>query len=143
MARVSLTLTGNISYVIVYPSKEDDPFPNFKILETSSVYVNNFECIPYRGYVNDNPMYIQPNEDGYFAVTINADRRDADQLAIYIPDEEGCSAGELISVTDLMLFEGDYIDCHPTAYMDPSETRYIAEYRTTNDPYGFGKHRLI
>ena len=109
-------------------------------VEKGTVY-SDYE--PFRDYVNDEPMIVQPDEDGKFAITIKADRDYAEQIAIHILDEEGCVTGEVISVTDLVVLEGDYSDCHPTDYMDPSETRYLAEYRTTNDPYGFGKHRLI
>ena len=94
-------------------------------------------------YVNDEPIMINPDENGYFVVTLKADRDYADQIAIYIPDEDGCETGEIISVTDLMVFEGDILDCRPTTYVDPADTRYLVEYKSIGNPFGFGKNKLI
>jgi hypothetical protein len=111
---------------------------------------------PPEFHVNDEPVIINNNTalvdeaivdasivDGYFAITIKADRDYADQIAIYIPDEDGCETGEIISVTDLMVFEGDILDCQPTTYVDPADTRYLVEYKSIGNPFGFGKNKLI
>ena len=42
-----------------------------------------------------------------------------------------------------MVFEGDILDCHPTTYVDPADTRYLVEYKSIGNPFGFGKNKLI
>ena len=97
----------------------------------------------FRNYVNDNPIFINPDENGNFAITIRADRSYANRIGFNVGDAFACEANDQVTITDLMVFEGDILDCHPTTYVDPTDTRYLVEYKSIGNPFGFGKNKLI
>jgi hypothetical protein len=93
--------------------------------------------------VNDEPIFINPDENGYFAITIRADSNYANRIGFNVGDASSCEANDQVTITDLMVFEGDILDCHPTTYVDPADTRYLVEYKSIGNPFGFGKNKLI
>jgi hypothetical protein len=93
--------------------------------------------------VNANPIFINPDENGYFAITIRADRDYANRIGFNVGDAFACEANDQVTITDLMVFEGDILDCQPTTYVDPADTRYLVEYKSIGNPFGFGKNKLI
>ena len=86
---------------------------------------------PFRNHCNENPITVTPDADGKFAVTIRADRDWVDRIAF---DAD---------VNDLVVLDGDMIDCYPDEYLDPSDVSYLVEFKTMGSPYGFGKKKLI
>ena len=86
---------------------------------------------PFRNYCNENPITVTPDDEGKFAVTIRADRDWVDRIAF---DAD---------VNDLVVLDGDMIDCYPDEYLDPSDVSYLVEFKTMGSPYGFGKKKLI
>jgi hypothetical protein len=131
----------------------------------NSIYINNLQIEkgtkatayePFRTYVNDDPVYIDytsavvdegevdvSTTDGYFAITIRADRDYANRIGFNVGDASSCEANDQVTITDLMVFEGDILDCQPTTYVDPADTRYLVEYKSIGNPFGFGKNKLI
>ena len=101
------------------------------------------EYEPFRNYCNDEPIFINPDENGNFAIQIKADRDYANRIGFNVGDAFACEANDQVTITDLMVFEGDIIDCHPTTYVDPADTRYLVEYKSFGNPFGFGKNKLI
>ena len=117
----------------------------------------------FRTYVNDNPVFIESNvalvDEGlvdisttatdidtngeYFVVTIRADRDYANRIGFDIGDASTLAADDTVQITDLMVFEGDLTDCYPTTWQAFDETRYLAEFISYNNEFGFGKNRLI
>ena len=83
------------------------------------------------------------DENGYFVTTIRADRDYANRIGFNVGDVSSCEANDQVTITDLMVFEGDILDCHPTTYVDPADTRYLVEYKSIGNPFGFGKNKLI
>ena len=88
-------------------------------------------------------IIINPDENGYFVTTIRADRDYVNRIGFNVGDTSSCEANDQVTITDLMVFEGDILDCHPTTYVDPADTRYLVEYKSIGNPFGFGKNKLI
>ena len=93
--------------------------------------------------VNDEPIFINPDENGNFVIQIRADRDYANRIGFNVGDVFACEANDQVTITDLMVIEGDLLDCHPTIYLDPTDSSYLAEFKSYNNPYGFGKNKLI
>jgi hypothetical protein len=119
------------------------------------------EYEPFRNYVNNDLKFIASSassaalvdealtdiatvdENGYFAITIKADRDYANRIGFNVGDAFACEENDQVTITDLMVFEGDILDCQPTTYVDPADTRYLVEYKSIGNPFGFGKNELI
>ena len=86
---------------------------------------------PFRNHCNENPIAVTPDVGGKFAVTIRADRDWVDKI-VFDAD-----------VNDLVVLDGDMMDCYPDEYLDPSDVSYLVEFKTMGSPYGFGKKKLI
>ena len=134
------------------PEQGDIELYNIGLYKANELYE------PFRNYVNDEPVYIDSNNttalvdeslvdlsatDGYFAITIRADRDYANRIGFNVGDAFACEENDQVTITDLMVFEGDILDCQPTTYVDPADTRYLVEYKSIGNPFGFGKNKLI
>jgi hypothetical protein len=133
----------------------DTSYYNIRMTETTT----HVEYEPFRNYVNDDPIYIDDtsavvdeavvdvstvdNEYEHFAITIRADRDYANRIGFNVGDAPSMEEGEKVQITDLMVFEGDFTDCYPTTWQAFDETRYLAEFVSYNNEFGFGKNRLI
>ena len=112
---------------------------NFQLEKANDV--SDYE--PFRNYVNNSPIFINPDENGNFAVQIKADRDYANRIGFNVGDAFACEENDQVTITDLIVIEGDVLDCHPTTYLDPTDSSFLAEFKSYNNPYGFGKNKLI
>jgi hypothetical protein len=135
----------------------DTSYYNIRMTETTT----HVEYEPFRNYVNNDLKFIASSassaalvdealtdiatvdENGYFAITIKADRDYANRIGFNVGDAFACEENDQVTITDLMVFEGDILDCQPTTYVDPADTRYLVEYKSIGNPFGFGKNKLI
>ena len=138
-----INVEKHINGIAICPWYSDNNYDNWEFEIQIEKGNQHTEFEPYRTYINDEPIIITPDENGMFAITINADRDDADQIALYIPNEEDYNVGDKIKVNDLMVFKGDLDDVYIPDWIDTDETNYLVEYKAFNNQFGFGKNKLI
>ena len=126
----------------LYASYTEAREGDIELYNISLSEINN-EYEPFRNYVNDELIFTNSDENGNFTIQIKADRDYANRIGFNVGDVSSCEANDQVTVTDLMVFEGDILDCHPTTYVDPTDTRYLVEYKSIGNPFGFGKNKLI
>jgi hypothetical protein len=97
----------------------------------------------YREYVNNEFAYINPDESGRFVLKLNADRNQANMIGMTVGNLSACEVGDIIQIDEIMILEGDVTDCYPTKYKPSTDAYYIAEFKSYNNQYGFGKNKLI
>ena len=97
----------------------------------------------YRDHVNNEFAYINPDESGRFILKLSADRKYANMVGMTIGNLSACEVGDRIQIDEIMILEGDVTDCYPTKYKPSTDAYYIAEFKSYNNQYGFGKNKMI
>ena len=123
-----------------------DIYTNFSNIQIEKVNSKNDPATAYEPpefNVNNDPIFINPNENGNFIFQIKADRDYANRIGFDVGNASTLTVNDTVQITDLMVFEGDFTDCYPTTWQDFDETRYLAEFISYNNEFGFGKNRLI